>query len=181
MRIHRISFSGELAYEIYAKPREAVRVWQALINAGEPLGIQPYGLEALDLLRIEKGFPTGNELDGRTTLNMLNMVGMAKDQKDYIGRTLRQREAFVAPTVPSLVGLESVVPDQPLRGGGQLVRDLSPGRCTISSAMSPQQAIPPPTGAIWALGSCAAAWRSGRAKRFMWLIPYAARILRCGW
>ena len=53
---------------------------------------------------------------------MLNMTGMA-DQKDYIGRVLRQRPAFLDPSVPTLVGLESVVPDQPLRGGGQLVRE----------------------------------------------------------
>ena len=126
VRVHRISFSGERGYEIYAKPREAVKVWQALILAGEAYGIQPYGLEALDLLRIEKGFPTGNELDGRTTLDMMAMTGMAKDQKDYIGRVLRKRSAFTAPTVPRLVGLQSVVPDQPLHGGGQLVRESKP-------------------------------------------------------
>ncbi len=123
VRLHRISFSGELAYEIYTTPRGSIDVWQAILAAGASESIDVYGLEALDLLRIEKGFPTGNEIDGRTTLKMLGLEGMAKDEKDFIGRVLRKREAMVAETVPTLVGLESVVPDIPLRGGGQLVRE----------------------------------------------------------
>ncbi|MGB0786051.1 MAG: 2Fe-2S iron-sulfur cluster-binding protein [Alphaproteobacteria bacterium] len=126
VRIHRISFSGELAYEIYAPARSGVPVWQALVDAGDKQNIGVYGLEALDLLRIEKGFPTGNEIDGRTTLHMLGLEAMAKDDKDYIGRVLRKREGMIDPLVPTLVGLRSVVPDQPLRGGGQLVREHEP-------------------------------------------------------
>lgn len=126
VRLHRISFSGELAYEIYTTPRGSIDVWQAILDAGEPENIDVYGLEALDLLRIEKGFPTGNEIDGRTTLKMLGLEGMAKDEKDFIGRVLRKREAMVAETVPTLVGLESIVPDELLKGGGQLVREHEP-------------------------------------------------------
>ena len=126
VRLHRISFSGELAYEIYTSPRGSIDVWQAILAAGTKENIDVYGLEALDLLRIEKGFLTGNEIDGRTTLKMLGLEGLAKDDKDFIGRVLRKREALVADTIPTLVGLESVVPDIPLKGGGQLVREAEP-------------------------------------------------------
>ena len=126
VRIHRISFSGELAYEIYTSARSGIAVWQALLAVGAQDQIDVYGLEALDLLRIEKGFPTGNEIDGRTTLKMLGLEGMAKDEKDFIGRSLRKREAMVAQTVPTLVGLQPLVPDAPLRAGGQLVLESTP-------------------------------------------------------
>ncbi len=126
VRIHRISFSGERAYELYAPARAGIAVWQAVLQAGAAHQIDTYGLEALDMLRIEKGYPTGNEIDGRTTAHMLGLEGMARDQKDFIGRVLRKRPAMVDPLVPTLVGLQTVVPDQPLRGGGQLVKEDQP-------------------------------------------------------
>src|SRR5690606_9659894 len=63
--ICRLSFSGELAYEVYCGAGHGTHVWKALLEAGEPYGIVPYGLEAMGTLRIEKGHVTGSEIDGR--------------------------------------------------------------------------------------------------------------------
>src|SRR5690606_21167795 len=65
--ICRLSFSGERAYEVYCGAGHGSHVWEAMMAAGEPFGIVPYGLEALGTLRIEKGHVTGAEIDGRTT------------------------------------------------------------------------------------------------------------------
>ena len=66
-RVFRISYSGELAYEIYVGARHAGRLWEEVAAAGTPFGIAPYGVEALDVMRIEKGHCAGSEFDGRTT------------------------------------------------------------------------------------------------------------------
>src|SRR5262249_24495306 len=65
-RLFRISFSGELAYEIAVPAHHALPVWEALLAAGAPQGIRPYGLDALNLLRIEKGHVAGSEINGQT-------------------------------------------------------------------------------------------------------------------
>ena len=66
-RIFRISFSGELAYEINVPAGYGEAVWELLMAAGAAFDIVPYGMEALGVLRIEKGHVAGPELDGRTT------------------------------------------------------------------------------------------------------------------
>src|SRR3546814_6340429 len=65
--VARLSFSGELAYEVYCGAHHGEAVWTRILAAGEPFGIVPYGLEALGTLRIEKGHVAGPELDGRPT------------------------------------------------------------------------------------------------------------------
>src|SRR5690606_17064369 len=77
VRIHRISFSGELAYEIYTPAGFGDAVWSRLIEAGAPHEIAPYGTEAMGALRIEKGHPAGPELNGRTTLDDLGLERLA--------------------------------------------------------------------------------------------------------
>ena len=71
--VARLSFSGELAFEVYAPAHLGRPVWEALIAAGEPQGIMPYGTEALGTLRIEKGHVSAPELDGRTTMADLGL------------------------------------------------------------------------------------------------------------
>jgi sarcosine oxidase subunit alpha len=120
IRLLRLSFSGELAYEIHVAADYADSLWEHMLKAAAPLGIKPYGLEALASLRIEKGHVAGLELDHRNTLDDLGLGRMAGKDKAYIGRELRFREALQAPDRWSLVGLELLEPDKKLRGGSIL-------------------------------------------------------------
>lgn len=120
LRIIRLSFSGELAYEIYAPAGYAVSLWQHMLSSAEPVGIRPYGLEALASLRIEKGHVAGLEIDHRNTLQDLGLGGMAKKDKPFVGRELLGRPQLNAPERWSLVGIESRDPGQSLRAGAIL-------------------------------------------------------------
>ncbi len=116
-RIFRISFSGELAYEVAVPARQAEPVWQALVDGGA----RPYGLDALNVLRVEKGHCTGAELNGQTTAADLGLQRMLKKSGDFIGGTLSTRPALEAADRLQLVGLRPVDPDRRIRGGAQLV------------------------------------------------------------
>ncbi|PWE31385.1 sarcosine oxidase subunit alpha [Maritimibacter sp. 55A14] len=85
-RLFRISFSGELAYEIAVPARYGNALGAALMEAGADLGVLAYGVEALDVMRVEKGHPSGNELNGQTGPVHLGMDRMASRRKDYVGR-----------------------------------------------------------------------------------------------
>lgn len=104
-RLFRVSFSGELGYELAVPARYGDAAIRAIMAVGEPLGVTPYGLEALDVLRIEKGHVT-NELNGTTTAQDLGFGGMMSQKKDFIGRVLAGRPALVDPQRPALVGLK---------------------------------------------------------------------------
>ena len=120
LRLIRLSFSGELAYEIYTPADYAVDLWQHLLHAGEPFGIKPYGLEALAALRIEKGHVAGLELDHRNTLDDLGLSKMASKDKPFVGRELGSRPLLKAPNRWSLVGIECLEAGKRLRGGSIL-------------------------------------------------------------
>ena len=120
VRIIRLSFSGELAYEVYMPADYGIALWEHILDRRRPLGIKPYGLEALASLRIEKGHVAGLELDHRTSLDDLGLGKMASKEKSYVGRELRQRPELQAPERWSLVGLECLEPDKRLRGGSIL-------------------------------------------------------------
>ena len=105
VRIYRISFSGELAYEINTPSDYGEALWQATVDAGRDLDLVLYGTEALGALRIEKGHVAGPELDGRTTLDDLGLERMASTKKPYVGSVLRRREGLVDEARPRLVGL----------------------------------------------------------------------------
>ena len=90
------------------------------MRAAAPLGIKPYGLEALAALRIEKGHVAGLELDHRTSLDDLGLGKMAGKEKPFVGRELRQRPNLQAPDRWSLVGIECLEPEKRLRGGSIL-------------------------------------------------------------
>lgn len=106
VRIHRMSYSGELAYEIYVPAGYGRHVWQALHDAGGAFDLRPYGTEAMATLRIEKGHVAGPELDGRTTLKDLGLEGFASSKKPFVGSVLQQRPVLEDPQRPTLVGLE---------------------------------------------------------------------------
>jgi sarcosine oxidase subunit alpha len=120
LRLIRLSFSGELAYEIYTPADYGVSLWEHLLTSAAPLGIQPYGLEALASLRIEKGHVAGGELDHRNTLDDLGLGKMASKEKPFVGRELRQRPLLQAPERWSLIGIECLEPQKRLRGGAIL-------------------------------------------------------------
>ncbi len=122
-RLFRISFSGELAYEIAMPAGYAAQVWQAVMAAGAPHGIEPYGVEALGLLRIEKGHVAGSEINGQTTAQDLGLGRMLKKKGGFIGRVLAQRPGMTDPARPRLVGLRSVDPARQIRAGYHLVVD----------------------------------------------------------
>jgi methylglutamate dehydrogenase subunit C len=125
-RLFRISFSGELAYEIAAPARHGTALANALMEAGSSFGITPYGLEALNVMRIEKGHVTGAELNGQTTARDLGLGKMQSTKKDYIGRIMKERAGLIDPARPTLVGVKPVDKTARLRGGAHfLPRDAA--------------------------------------------------------
>jgi methylglutamate dehydrogenase subunit C len=120
LRLIRLSFSGELAYEVYVPADYTVTLWEHILSSAAPLGIKPVGLEAVASLRIEKGHVAGLELDHRNTLKDLGLSRMAGKGKAYVGRELSQRPALQAQKRWSLVGIESLESGKPLRGGSIL-------------------------------------------------------------
>ncbi len=120
VRVLRLSFSGELAYEVHCSADYTTALWEHILKAAELLGIKPYGLEALASLRIEKGHVAGADLDHRNTLDDLGLGKMAGKDKAYIGKELRFREDCQAPERWSLVGIESMEEGAKLRGGAIL-------------------------------------------------------------
>jgi len=121
--ICRLSFSGELAYEVYSGAGHGTHVWEALIAAGKPFGLVPYGLEALGTMRIEKGHVTGAEIDGRTTARDLHLDWMLSKKKPFVGSMMMDREGLTAPERLQLVGIVSL-DNQPLNGGSHIVEEL---------------------------------------------------------
>jgi len=116
-RVFRISFSGELSYEIAVRAAEGQAFWDALIAAGEPFGAMPYGTEALHIMRAEKGFiMIGDETDGTVIPQDLGLDwAISKKKTDYLGKRAQARSHMTDPTRWKLVGLEtldgSVLPD----------------------------------------------------------------------
>ena len=82
-RLFRISFSGELAYELAVPARYGDALVRVLMDAGEEFGITPYGTEALNVMRIEKGHPTANELNGQTSAHHLGMAKLLSPSGFY--------------------------------------------------------------------------------------------------
>ena len=137
VRIHRMSYSGELAYEVYIPSGFGHHVWDALISAGVPYNLCPYGTEAMGALRIEKGHVAGPELDGRTTMKDLGLEGLASGKKPFVGSVLRNRPVLIHQSRPCLVGLE-IEGDQGAQAGSLLYLDTGPteghGEGWVSSA-----------------------------------------------
>jgi sarcosine oxidase subunit alpha len=121
VRLARLSFSGELAYEIAVPANYGESLMQALMRVGQSLGVIPYGTEALGVLRIEKGHASANELNGQTTAGDLGFGRMLSTKKDFIGRVLAQRPALTGPDRPTLVGIKPVDRAARLRAGAHFL------------------------------------------------------------
>ncbi|TJZ91366.1 sarcosine oxidase subunit alpha family protein [Paracoccus gahaiensis] len=137
-RLFRISFSGELAYEIAVPARHGAALMARLVEAGADLGATPYGTEALGVLRIEKGHAAGNELNGQTTAQMLGLGRMVNPKKDSIGAVMSRRAGMVADR-RVLVGLVPVDPAHSVVAGSHLfaegaVQDTDHDQGWITSA-----------------------------------------------
>ena len=120
-RLYRLSFSGELAYEIGVPARYGDSLIRALMEAGEEFGAICYGTEALGVMRIEKGHIGGAEINGTTTAADLGLGKMMSTKKDYIGRVLSQREGLADPSRPSFAGFRPVDRSQRLRAGAHFL------------------------------------------------------------
>ncbi len=121
-RIARISFSGELAFEVYAPSDYATAMMDLLWATAKPLGGCLYGLEALGALRIEKGHVTGAELDGRVTIDDAGLGKMASANKAFIGNALRNRPELLREDRPRLVGIQPKNPRDTFNAGAILCR-----------------------------------------------------------
>ncbi|MEM9732298.1 MAG: sarcosine oxidase subunit alpha family protein [Pseudomonadota bacterium] len=142
VKIARLSFSGELAYEVYCGAHYGLQLWEALMAAGKPFDITPYGLEALGTLRIEKGHVAGPELDGRTTPYDLGLGGMVSSKKNFVGAALLKRETFHKEGRLQMVAVKSLDGERVV-GGSHLVAGGKdePGRSqghTTSTCYSPE-------------------------------------------
>jgi heterotetrameric sarcosine oxidase alpha subunit len=123
-RLFRISFSGELAFELAVPAGYGEAVADALMEAGQAHGICAYGVEALNVLRIEKGHVTHNELDGRTTPDDVGLGRMMSSQKpDFIGKRLSTRFGLTAADRIQLVGLKPVDTAKEIKAGSHLLKE----------------------------------------------------------
>ncbi len=127
-RVFRISFTGELSYEINVPRRFGLALWEALMAAGEPFGITPYGTEAMHVLRAEKGFIiVGQETDGSVTPVDLGMNWiLSKTKPDYIGKRGLSRPDLQDANRKQLVGLLTEDPNEVLPEGAQIVEAVKP-------------------------------------------------------
>jgi len=122
-RIFRISFSGELAYEINVPSDYGMFMWEKLIEIGEEFNMQPYGTEALSTLRIEMGHVAGPELDGRTIPYDVSLEGLVSKKKDFIGKRSLVKEAFKKEDRQKIVGLVPLDRKSSIPEGSHLVED----------------------------------------------------------
>ena len=123
-RLFRISFSGELAYELAVPAGYGEAVADAIMEAGKAHDICAYGVEALNVMRIEKGHVTHAELDGRTTPDDVGLGKMMSQQKpDFIGKRLSSRFGLTAADRVQLVGLKPVDAAKSFRAGAHLLKE----------------------------------------------------------
>ncbi len=125
-RLFRISFSGELAYEIAVPTRYGDALIRKLVAEGAEFDAVVYGTEALGVMRVEKGHAAGNELNGTTSAANLGMARMVSRKKDCIGAVLSRRDGMSAEDGLRLVGFVPVNPADPLTAGSHFIAADAP-------------------------------------------------------
>jgi sarcosine oxidase subunit alpha len=160
VRIARVSFSGELAYEVNVDAWHAPAVWDRLIAAGEPYGITPYGTETMHVLRAEKAYPiVGQDTDGTVTPQDLGMSWVVSKKKpDFVGKRSFDRAENRNPLRKQLVGLLPVDRTVLLPEGSQVVE----------GATLPEPPVP-------MLGHVTSSYRSAALER-----SFALALVRAG-
>jgi len=127
-RVVRVSFTGELSYEINVPAGHGMALWRALMEPGAEHGITPFGTEAMHVLRAEKGFiMVGQETDGTVSPVDLGMQWILSKKKDFLGRRSLQRSAMTDPDRKRLVGLKTEDPAVVLPEGAQIVPEPPAG------------------------------------------------------
>ncbi len=130
-RIYRISFSGELAYEVFVPAHVAADLWHAVMEAGTPFDICAYGYEALDVMRIEKSHVADGEIDGRNVPGDLGLGRMAKRDRPFLGSALLQHYGEQRKRQPALIGLTALDGITRIPGGAVLIDRNAGGRKPI--------------------------------------------------
>ncbi len=121
-RVQRVSFTGELGFEISVPADYGAALLEAVFEAGEPFGVTPYGTEAMHVMRAEKGFIiVGQDTDGSISPLDLGMAAMVSARKDCIGRRSLARSELRRPDRPQWVGLLPDDPNQVIPEGAQIV------------------------------------------------------------
>ena len=163
VRIGRVSFSGELAFEVNVAAEYALDIWHALLDAGEPHQIAPYGTETMHVLRAEKGYPIiGQDTDGTVTPHDLGMSWVVSKKKaDFIGKRSFARASNTDPLRKHFVGLLPTDASTVLPEGSQIV------------ALSVDGTLPPPP--VPMLGHITSSYRSAALGR-----PFALALLKGG-
>ena len=151
-RLFRISFSGELAYEIAVPARYGDAMIRALMEAGEEYEVVAYGTEALGVMRIEKGHAAGNELNGQTTARDLGMERMVSKKKDCIGNVLSERPGLNREDGLSLVGFQPVDRKLELKAGAHFVVKGNPANTENDEGWMSSVAFSPILGHSIGLG-----------------------------
>jgi sarcosine oxidase subunit alpha len=163
VRIGRVSFSGELAYEVNVMGWYATAVWERLIEAGQRYGITPYGTETMHVLRAEKGYPIiGQDTDGTVTPQDLGLSwAVSKKKPDFVGKRSFTRSENTNPLRKQFVGLLPTDADTVLPEGAQIVEFASDG------------VLPPPP--VPMLGHVTSSYRSAELGR-----PFALALVKGG-
>ncbi len=151
-RLFRISFSGELAYEIAVPTRYGDGLIRTMVAAGQEFDVVVYGTEALGVMRIEKGHAAGNELNGTTSALNLGMGSMVAKTKDSIGSVLSQREGMNRSDAWMLVGLQPVDHNQALTAGAHFINIGAPANAASDQGYMTSVAFSPTLGHSIALG-----------------------------
>ncbi|RUV68135.1 sarcosine oxidase subunit alpha family protein [Mesorhizobium sp. M5C.F.Cr.IN.023.01.1.1] len=150
-RLFRISFSGELAYEVAVPARYGHALMERLMEAGAGLGATPYGTEALGVLRIEKGHAAGPELNGQTTAAMVGLGSMVSQKKDSVGAVMSRREGLAGDR-RRLVGLRPVDPAGKVVSGSHLFAEDAPQRLDTDQGWITSACYSPHVGSMIGFG-----------------------------
>jgi len=159
-RLFRISFSGERGYEMAVPARFGAALFAELVARAEALGGGPYGMEALNVLRIEKGFITHAEIHGRTTAFDIGMEAMMSPRKDFVGKAAAARPGLIEATREQLVGLRPVGTVRMLVAGAHLFDETAPATRENDQGYITSAAYSPTLGHMLGLGFL----RDGRAR-----------------
>ncbi len=122
-KIYRISFSGELAYEVNVESDNGNFMWEKIMEIGKVFNIEPYGTEALSTLRIEMGHVAGSELDGRTIPYDNSLEGLVSKKKDFIGKRSLSKKAYIEPNRQKVVGVIPLDKKTSIPEGSYIVKD----------------------------------------------------------
>ncbi len=151
-RLYRLTFSGELAFELGVPSRQAAEVMTALLDRCADLRIVPYGTEAVGVMRIEKGHPAAAEFTGQVSAHTLGLGVFAERADPCVGRVLAKRSELVDPAKGRLVGLKPLEKDARLRAGAHLLPKGAPAEAVNDHGYVTSVAFSPTLGQWIGLG-----------------------------